>query len=111
VLPRLQRGKLLRAWSDFLKDTSLVIKRTDRYGAPQLAIWARRPVSGIISALSFVIASLHSSVRSGNLAAVGLEDLSVFDEQRRSQGSLTRRLFLGTGPARLINVGPRIKIC
>lgn len=111
LLPRLQKGKLLRAWTQFLDDPSLVIKRTDRYGDPQLAVWTQRPVTNILTALSFVIAALHPSVRSEKTTAVGLRDISVFEEYRKEDGKAVRRLFLGMGPGRLVNVSSKGVLC
>jgi hypothetical protein len=104
ILPRLQKGKLLRAWMSLLHDQSLEIFRTERYGFPQLGVRTSRTIFGGISALTFLNAALHPALFVDDLAEVGLEGVSIFDERRAVNGKDTRLLFLGAGPARLINV-------
>jgi len=72
VLPRLQKGKLLRAWMNFLQDQSLEIHRKDRYGRSQLGVLKTRANVGEISALTFLSAALHPAMFADDLAKVGL---------------------------------------
>ena len=104
ILPRLQKGKLLRAWMSLLHDQSLEIYRTERYGFPQLGVRTSRTIFGGISALTFLNDALHPALFVDDLAEVGLEGVFIFDERRAVNGKDTRLLFLGAGPARLINV-------
>jgi hypothetical protein len=110
VLPRLQKGKLLRAWMSLLQDQSLEIFCTERYGFPQLGVRTSRTIIGGISALTFLNAALHPSLFVDDLAEVGLEGVSIFDERRAINGKDTRLLFLGAGPARLINVSLDVNV-
>jgi hypothetical protein len=104
ILPRLQKGKLLRAWMSLLQDQSLQVYRTERYGFPQLGVRTSRTNFGGISALTFRNAALHPALFVDDVAEVGLEGVSMFDKRRAVNGKDTRLLFLGAGPARLINV-------
>jgi hypothetical protein len=104
VVPRLQKSKLLRAWTSLLQDQSLEIYLTERYGYPQLGVRTTRAIVGEISTLTFLNAALHPAIFADDLADIGLEGISIFDERRSINGKDARLLFLGAGPARLINV-------
>jgi hypothetical protein len=62
VVPRLQKGRLLRAWISLLQNQSLEVYRTERYGFPQLGVRASRTIVSGISALTFLNATLHPAL-------------------------------------------------
>jgi hypothetical protein len=59
--------------------------------------------------LTFLNAALYPAVFADDLAEIGLEGISIFDERRSINGKDVRLLFLGAGPARLINVGLTVR--